>query len=41
MKKIEVEFVSPKELFKRKYSGESNREQRSSPLRYAAPVEAY
>jgi hypothetical protein len=41
LKKIEVEFVSPKELFKRTYSGRSNREQRSSPLRYADPVEAY
>lgn len=39
--KYEVEFVSPKELFKRRYSGGSNREQRSSPLRYADLVEAY
>jgi hypothetical protein len=38
--KYEVEFVSPKELFKRRYSGGSNREQRNSPLRYADPVEA-
>jgi len=41
--KYEVEFVSPKELFKRRYSGGStkDREQRGSPLRYANPVEAY
>jgi hypothetical protein len=41
--KYEVEFVSPRELFKRRYSGGStkDREKRGSPLRYANPVETY
>lgn len=41
--KYEVEFISPKELFKRRNTGGStkDREQRGSPLRYANPVAAY
>lgn len=40
--KYEVEFISPKELFKRRNTGGStkDREQRGSPLRYANPVAA-